>query len=162
MFPEVRHAAKVIIPTNCNKYLFTEGKSSRLNIPGGGIELQETAVDAAIREVDEETGLQLCAKSLYRIGERRHILTNANGEPFHARWDIFKTDPVDASGVRPGDVDIRLLDFGQAMSSIHSVTDAAKDALKLYVLTRRRDTMAAQFQTLRQSSRAFQSLPSVL
>jgi 8-oxo-dGTP pyrophosphatase MutT (NUDIX family) len=47
----------------------SDGKWS---LPGGGVHRHETLLPAAIREVQEETGLSLVAKQLREIGQERY------------------------------------------------------------------------------------------
>ncbi len=78
----------------------TEPERGRWSVPGGRVEAGETAVEAVVREVAEETGLAVVPTGLAGTVER----TGPGGvvyeiEDFHARLGTG----VDPEGVRAGD-----------------------------------------------------------
>jgi 8-oxo-dGTP diphosphatase len=68
------------------------------NVPGGGIEKGEEPRQAAVREVQEETGLTIDAMKLTDIGNYQHLASGFRfryqgfyivipiAEPLHGRW----------------------------------------------------------------------------
>lgn len=90
---EVRPAAKVIIRDASDQILFVESKKSgRYNLPGGGIDPGEMPVMAALRELQEEIGvnqaqladfvLRTTVSSPVAIGKRELML----------HWTVFEAD----------------------------------------------------------------------
>ncbi|MFD2043727.1 RNA deprotection pyrophosphohydrolase [Ornithinibacillus salinisoli] len=63
-----------------NKWLLTEHKARGLEFPGGNVEVEENAEEAAIREVKEETGGTVSDLTYigqyYVAGKGRHIVKN--------------------------------------------------------------------------------------
>src|SRR5690625_571860 len=56
-----------VICKHKSKWLLTKHKERGLEFPGGKVEAGETAEQAAIREVNEETGARI--KNIYYIGQ---------------------------------------------------------------------------------------------
>ena len=64
----IRHSARTIIIKNNLVALVYSKKYDYYKFPGGGIEQNETVIDAAIRETMEESGIKLTKESLFEFG----------------------------------------------------------------------------------------------
>ncbi len=75
---------RVVITAN-DHLLLTKSAigSQRWSLPGGGIEKGETAIDACIREVLEETGIKLNVKPDYLAGKQL---------PANKKWPVAHID----------------------------------------------------------------------
>jgi len=67
--PEIKRVAVRGIFSIDNKIVFIEGDSGELKIPGGGIEENESDLQALCREVQEETGYIVKPESVKAFGE---------------------------------------------------------------------------------------------
>lgn len=97
------------------------------SIPGGRIEAGESAVAAAAREVEEETGLQVCVSNLAGVVE----LLAPDGvvydvQDYHARV----TAGIDPQQIRAGDdaaeVGWFFMEQLAAMDCVHGLLDALR------------------------------------
>jgi 8-oxo-dGTP diphosphatase len=70
----------VILALYQNQFLFTKHKERGIEWPGGKVELNETPLQAAIRELSEETGGQ--ASSIWLVGQYEVIQDNSNHAHF--------------------------------------------------------------------------------
>ena len=81
-----------------NKFLFVNmDKSPYWCVPGGHIELFENSEKAAIREVEEETGMQVKAKKLFLIQENFYF--NKNNLRFHELGFYYLVEPKKGSHI---------------------------------------------------------------
>jgi len=64
------------------------------NTPGGGVEENETAAEAAVREVWEETGLRVAVKELVFIHEFQPRLADSEPHNHHSYSFMFRCDII--------------------------------------------------------------------
>ena len=64
-------------------------EKSRIGIFGGGIEDNEMAKDAAIRELKEELGLNIGAEQLTFLGTNKHSLVYMGGDKVNYNAEVF-------------------------------------------------------------------------
>jgi 8-oxo-dGTP pyrophosphatase MutT (NUDIX family) len=86
----IRKAAIAIIqhPNNPELYLgVTRGKSDKIGLPGGKIEEGETPWEAVVREVYEETNLEVLYGSLVHVG--KVLPHEANDHWTHVETDVY-------------------------------------------------------------------------
>lgn len=84
----IKSAGVVILISSPNKNdkVLVQVRSSekaRLGIFGGGIENNETPIEAAIRELKEETGIEACKEQLDFLEINEHDLEYENGDKVH-------------------------------------------------------------------------------
>ncbi len=84
----IKSAGVVILISSPNKNdkVLVQVRSSekaRLGIFGGGIENNETPIEAAIRELKEETGIEACEEQLDFLEINEHDLEYENGDKVH-------------------------------------------------------------------------------
>ena len=97
-----RPAARVLLLDENNRVLYLQARESSTGkefwvLPGGGLEGQESFEEAAVREVNEETGLDI------KIGPciwTRHHIFDWLGKP-HDQFEVFFVSRVVATEVRP-------------------------------------------------------------
>ncbi|HMN30735.1 MAG TPA: NUDIX domain-containing protein [Caldilineaceae bacterium] len=89
-------ASAVIYDESGQKVLLTRRTDNgRWCLPGGGMELGESAAEACIREVWEETGLQVTVRRLIGIYTTPHrIIEYANGSRFQYASFSFEAEVV--------------------------------------------------------------------
>lgn len=95
-FNNIRPISLVVINHN-NKTLVSPGydevkKTNFYRLLGGGVEFFETSLEALVREIREELGLELTEPKLISVTE--NIFTY-NGEKAHEICFIYKADFVD-------------------------------------------------------------------
>lgn len=75
-------AASAVVPDERGRILLVErADSGDWALPGGGMEVGETIIDCVVREVREETGLEVEAFGLIGIyTDPRHVIAYADGE----------------------------------------------------------------------------------
>lgn len=85
---ETSDVAKIVL-TSPQGVILPYGPSERRNLPGGGIEVGETPIEALARELDEELGLPLDEIDVVWVGERIFCTTNRYGAPQLRHWNLF-------------------------------------------------------------------------
>ncbi|WP_458690473.1 NUDIX hydrolase [Nocardia tengchongensis] len=69
--------------------------NGKASIPGGGMEVGETPAQAVVREVEEETGIDVAVTGLIGIfSNPEHVIAYANGEVRQEFSICFSADPV--------------------------------------------------------------------
>lgn len=137
---ETRVAAKIIVPMGNISYLFTEGSSGRLNLPGGGLNYGESPRDAAIREFYEETNFELPVRALKPLKVLSNLsLSSSHGEPIRADWHVFEVNRhepgMTLDHLEAGNEVTQLheLDSAQIRAKESGVTETSKVALEHYI-----------------------------
>lgn len=88
----VREAAKALLYQG-DTIALVAGHSGRLNLPGGGIDPDETPLQALYRELHEELGLQHeHLRRIEEVGVSEGVVTSRNGEKMLARWTLFEAE----------------------------------------------------------------------
>ena len=75
----------VSVPNESDKILvqIRADEAYKIGIFGGGIEDNETSIEAAIREIKEETGLEILEEQLDFLEMNEHDLEYSNGDKAH-------------------------------------------------------------------------------
>jgi 8-oxo-dGTP pyrophosphatase MutT (NUDIX family) len=76
LFPAYRYSL-IICRSKANKFLTVEEKTGKWWIPGGKVETSETFEQAALRECQEETGIQVQLKGIIRLDYGKFADKNA-------------------------------------------------------------------------------------
>lgn len=94
--PLILPGAAVVIVNDEGEILLQKRPDGRWGLPGGLMELGESMEEAAIREVQEETGLTVSNLQLLGIfsGEGYYIKLE-NGDEFYALTAVYWTDSFD-------------------------------------------------------------------
>jgi 8-oxo-dGTP pyrophosphatase MutT (NUDIX family) len=96
-------ASAVVVDENGRLLLARRRDNTLWTIPGGAMEPGESIVDTAVREVEEETGVQVEVRGLVGIySNPRHVVEYADGEVRQQFSVCFAARPI--SGV-PGPSD---------------------------------------------------------
>jgi len=94
---------------------------------GGGIREGEDETSAALRELQEETGLNFMGKDLISLGDINVVATTDGGETFNMVTYLFAVS-VDSTQTRGGD-DVKFiigfdkLEFGKLIKSFYELPD---------------------------------------
>lgn len=86
-----REAAKGILYTPDRRIVVVAGKRGMFNLPGGGLDANETPRDALYREVYEELGVtENDLSDVQAIGGTWGVITPEHGETKRAVWHLFE------------------------------------------------------------------------
>ncbi|MFE2140705.1 NUDIX hydrolase [Streptomyces sp. NPDC059456] len=119
--------AGACVVTDDGVLLQRRGDDGAWGFPGGAIELGESAAEAAVRETEEETGLQVCADALLGVYTKyRHDYPN--GDAVQPITVFFRCSVV---GGQLGGKDAETLELGYfPLSQVPPLTNAQhEDAL---------------------------------
>lgn len=102
----VRRASKLILFNPDRDVILVAGKSGRLNLPGGGIDVGENPQDALFRELYEEMGLEKSQlEKTVEVSCIQGLVTSGGAERTKslARWTVFTAQLNTARELAPGD-----------------------------------------------------------
>lgn len=102
----VRRASKLILFNPDRDVILVAGKSGRLNLPGGGIDVGENPHDALFRELYEEMGLEKSQlEKTVEVSCIQGLVTSGGVERTKslARWTVFTAQLNTARELAPGD-----------------------------------------------------------
>lgn len=87
---ETQHAAKLILSTPEGIVLVKNPKDN-LNLPGGGLDPGESALEALDREIDEELGFVLSEATVspVYVGDHKFVGLDSNNHPVRRHWHVF-------------------------------------------------------------------------
>jgi 8-oxo-dGTP pyrophosphatase MutT (NUDIX family) len=128
---KVRRAAKLILETPQGVVL-PYGASERRNLIGGGIDGNESPIQALGRETQEELGIDLPAHTI-AIGRLAGRVTSKENELFIADWSVFYAKvPDDLTHINEPRDDIKGVEVLPIDVAIRHrlVTDMSKHALR--------------------------------
>jgi 8-oxo-dGTP pyrophosphatase MutT (NUDIX family) len=97
----VRNSANSIIITEEKVGMIYVEKHNFFAFPGGGIEKNETIVDALIRETEEETGLIIIPSTIVEFGKLVEIRKDRHAEGIYERHDCYFLCDVKKESVAP-------------------------------------------------------------
>ena len=129
-------ASAVIQDDNGQILLIQRSDNLEWAIPGGSMELGYSVYDTLVREVREETGLEVISATLFAIySEPRFVFTNAFGGKHQPIHFAFRVDEWKGSLITETDesVDARFFPadqvperYHEALSDLTAFTDAVK------------------------------------
>lgn len=129
-------ASAVIQDDNGQILLIQRSDNLEWAIPGGSMELGHSVYDTLVREVREETGLEVISATLFAIySEPRFVFTNAFGGEHQPIHFVFRVDEWKGSLITETDesVDARFFPadqvperYHEALSDLTAFTGAVK------------------------------------
>ncbi len=114
--PRERRAGRVLLLDRAGRILLQQCRDPHApddgpwwNTPGGGLDEGETSVQAAARELYEETGLRLGPEQLGPVVHQRVAEFSFFGQAFRQSEDFFavRTDAFDAAPTGHSDDELR-------------------------------------------------------
>jgi 8-oxo-dGTP pyrophosphatase MutT (NUDIX family) len=130
--PRVQRAAAYAVVLDADRVLLTRLTASALwTLPGGGIEYGETPVEAAVREVYEEAGLDLTPGALVDVDS-----IHFTGQAPDGRWEDYHGVRVVYLGAVPTGVRPRVVEVGGSTEEAAWVDRATLARLRLSGLAR--------------------------
>jgi 8-oxo-dGTP pyrophosphatase MutT (NUDIX family) len=100
--PIILTASVALIPGHGDTFLLTQRSNGSWGLPGGMLEVGETAVDAIKREVYEETGLKPDIQRFQGVYTNHPLMTYPNGDVAHVILFVFVCS-VDGEAVAADD-----------------------------------------------------------
>ena len=101
MFSKIRISGRGIVVSKNRILLNKFGEGEYYNFPGGGVEPGETAKEAAVREVFEETGLKVRAESLLYVFDYEPVRNNFSGSHIPHISLVFECSIVGDDIIKP-------------------------------------------------------------
>ncbi|WP_067531097.1 NUDIX hydrolase [Nocardia crassostreae] len=98
----IRVAVSAVVRDDAGRLLLIHRTdNSRHSIPGGGLEIGETPVQAVVREVKEETGIDVVVTGLVGVfSNPDHVIAYDDGEVRQEFSVCFRADPI-GGALRP-------------------------------------------------------------
>lgn len=114
----LRPGAYGALVDSLSRILLIEASGGRLYLPGGGIEANETAEQAVVREFMEETGLEVsCGRQFAAAAQIVHCLAEPNG--YKKTCSFFLVEFVDQRGRERCAYRTHWLDRNHALEAAH-------------------------------------------
>ena len=122
----LRPGAYGVLADSLSRILVIEASVGTFYLPGGGIESNETAEQAVVREIMEETGLEVsCGRQFAAAAQFVHCLDEPNG--YKKTCSFFLVEQVYDPNQTQGEYRTHWLDLEQAQGAV--LEDAHKWAI---------------------------------
>ncbi|MBT9251610.1 NUDIX hydrolase [Bacillus halotolerans] len=128
-----------LIKSKCNQILMVDNHEGHWSLPGGRVEPDETLIEAAIREVHEETGFEVEIGNLIAVNEAKYVKRN-----HHAILFTFEARIVGGTEAikKPNEIlQIEWVDIEQANERMPYYSEGLKKMLTGYALYNNQGTI---------------------